>query len=109
MSNTYKLPLENTPQSFQISMAGKDYLLTCRWNDADDAGWQVDIADAQTEVAIVTNIPLVTGVDLLSGLGYLGINGRLYVYTDADPTAVPTLDNLGVESNIYFVTDVANG
>jgi hypothetical protein len=106
---TYLIPLQNTPQSFTITLANVDYILTCRWNDAPDAGWVLDIEDAISAVVLASNIPLICGADLLSGLEYLGINGTLIVYTDGDQNEVPTLDNLGVESNLYFKTTVNNG
>ncbi len=99
------MPLTNTPQQFEISLAGKNYILTCKYNASVDAGWTLDFADALTEESIVANVPLVTGVDILSGLSYLGFNGQLIVFTDGNDLAVPTLTNLGVESNLYFVTD----
>lgn len=105
--NTFILPLTNIPQTFQISLAGKLYQMTCRWNDAPDGGWTADFADAETNTPIVANIPFITGADLLAGLGYLGFQGELIVFTDGDEFAVPTLTNLGVESNVYFQTDVA--
>lgn len=105
----YTVPLTNVPQTFQISLAGKDYILTCRWNDAVDAGWVLDFADALTNEPIAANIPLITGIDILSGLEYLGFQGQLYVLTDGDDLAIPTLTNLGTESNLYFQTDVSNG
>ncbi|CAB4149493.1 hypothetical protein UFOVP558_3 [uncultured Caudovirales phage] len=104
----FQIPLQNVPQSFQIALAGIEYILTCKWNDSADAGWVIDLADALTSTPIVANIPLVTGVDLLAGLEYLGIPGKLFVFTDGDDFAVPTLDNLGVESNVYFQTEDAN-
>lgn len=107
--STFQIPLTNVPQLFQINLAGVDYNLICRWNDAIEAGWIMDIADTLTDTTLMTNIPLVTGTDLLSGLEYLGIQGQLYVQSDADAFAVPTLTNLGIESQIYFVTEVANG
>jgi len=64
----------------------------------------VDVYDNTTDAPIAMNIPLITGADLLSGLEYLGINGKLYVFTDGDDAAVPTLTNLGVESNVFFQT-----
>lgn len=106
--SVFVIPLKNVPQTFEIALAGKSYSMTCRYNDAPDAGWVLDFADALTSLPIAANIPLVTGADILSGLEYLGFNGQLIVYTDGDETAVPTLDNLGVESNLYFVTDVAD-
>ncbi len=53
------------------------------------------------------NIPLVTGTDLLGQYEYVGLNGQLFVYTDGNADNVPTLDNLGIESNLFYLTDVA--
>jgi len=104
--STFLLPVENVPQTFEISLANKNYLVTCKWNDSDQAGWVLDFVDGETNESIVAGIPLITGADLLSGLEYLGFEGQLFVYTDGDETAVPTLQDLGIESNLYFVTDV---
>lgn len=100
---TFIIPLTNIPQIFEIALAGVNYLLNVRWNDADDAGWIMDISDENNN-PIACNIPFITGADCLSGLEYLGINGQMVVFTDGDQTAVPTLENLGVESNLYFLT-----
>lgn len=102
----FLVPLTNIPQQFEITLAGRDYVMNCRWNDAVDAGWVFDLTDAITNESIVANIPLITGADCLSGLEYLGINGQMIVFTDGDETAVPTLENLGVESNLYFRTEI---
>jgi len=102
--STFILPLQNIPQSFEISLAGQNYIMTVKWNDSPDAGWLFDLDDAVTNENIIAGIPLITGADCLAGLEYLGINGQMIVYTDGDDTAVPTLDNLGVESNLYFLT-----
>lgn len=106
---TFIIPLLNIPQQFDITLGGKEYLLSCRWNDAPDAGWVLDFVDAITNESIVSNVPLITGADCLDGLEYLGFNGQLVVYTDGDDLAVPTLLNLGVESNLYFLTDLEDG
>lgn len=106
--STFLIPLANLPQSFDIALAGINYTLTCRWNSADEAGWELDIADADSGESIVAGLPLTTGTDVLSGLEYLGINGQLTVFTDGDDMAVPTFTNLGVESNLYFLTDVVD-
>lgn len=103
----FTIPLKNIPQVFAISLAGKDYTMTCRWNSSEDAGWVMDFSDAITGAAIVNGLPLITGADCLEGLSYLGFQGKLIVYTDGNESAVPTLENLGVESNLYFGTDVA--
>lgn len=106
MSTTFTIPLENTPQMFNIALNGTLYSMTCKWNDASDQGWLLDIANATTNVVLVAGIPLITGADCLSGLEYLGIGGELIVYTNGDPFAVPTIDNLGVDSNLYFITNM---
>lgn len=103
---TFIIPLQNVPQSFAIALAGKEYIMTCRWNDADEGGWVLDFKDAITNENVASNIPLITGADCLAGLEYLEFNGRLIVFTDGDDFATPTLLNLGVESNLYFQTDV---
>lgn len=104
MSN-FIIPCQNIPQSFQIDLAGVAYQLTVRWNDAFEAGWVVDFVDGISGDQIVSNIPCVTGVNMLEGLEYLGIGGVLYCTTDGDQFAPPTLNNLGVESNLYFETE----
>ncbi len=106
--SVFILPMEADPQVFTITLAGVNYILTCKWNDAADAGWVIDLADEETNTPIVANVPLITGADCLSGLEYLGINGSLFVYTDGDQNAVPNYNNLGVESNLYFVTGVVD-
>lgn len=102
----FLIPLQNIPQSFNISLAGKSYTMTCKWNNSDDAGWVLDFVDFDTGLPIVANIPLISGGDCLAGLEYLGFNGELRIFTDGDDTAVPTLTNLGFESNLYFGTSV---
>ena len=104
----FQIPLTNTPQQFQINLAGVDYIMVNKWNDSTDGGWVLDISDALTNTPLAFNIPLVTGCNLLSGLEYLGINGILFVSSDTDLFAVPTLNNLGIESFLYFSTS-ANG
>ena len=109
MLSFFLIPLSNVPQTFQIVLAGVTYLMTSKWNDSDDAGWVLDIAD-QNDNMLAANIPLITGADCLDGLEYLGIQGNLYVNSSAsNPTAVPTLLNLGTDSNLYFATSVPNG
>jgi hypothetical protein len=103
--NSYLIPLTNTPQQFEITLNGVNYSMTCKYNDQPDGGWLLDIANADTDESIVAGLPLVTGVNLLEGLEYLEFGGELWVYTDGDPDAPPTLDNLGTDSNLYFLTE----
>jgi hypothetical protein len=101
---TFILPLTNLPQIFNITLGANNYIMSVVWNNAPDAGWFIGFANQQTQVEIVNNIPLITGVDLLAGLEYLGFGGQLICYTNGDSNAVPTLDNLGTEANVYFIT-----
>lgn len=105
---TFIIPLANVPQKFDMALAGVNYTMTCRWNDAFEGGWVIDLADADSGAPIVAGIPLITGADCLAGLAYLGINGEMIVFTDGDELAPPTLLNLGVESNLYFLTDAVD-
>ena len=108
--NTYQIPVVNVPQSFNISLAGKAYTMTCKWNDAQDAGWLIGFIDAVTGTVIVDNIPLISGANILDGLDYLGFQGTMTVFnTGSDTLAVPTLDNLGIECLLLFSTSVPNG
>lgn len=107
--STFLIPLVNVPQSFVIALAGVNYLMVCKWNDSLDAGWVFDLTNSDTNEAVLNNAPLITGADCLAGLEYLGIQGQMIVLTSGDPTAVPTLDNLGVDCNLYFITSVPNG
>lgn len=101
----YLIPLENIPQQFTIDLGGTTYTLTSKWNDQAQS-WYLDILD-QNQNPIACGIPFITGADLLAGLEYLGIEGSLLVYTDGDASAVPTLDNLGSDCNLYYQSTVA--
>lgn len=101
MVQTYEIPMSARPQSFQIQLAGVAYQLTLIYRDADQAGWTLDIADS-TGVPMIAGIPLVTGADLLAQYTHLGIGGMLAVATDGDMYAVPTFNNIGTLSHIYF-------
>lgn len=105
--SNYLIPLTNDPQTFSIDLANTTYTLTVKWNPAPDAGWILDIADS-VQNPIACGLPFVTGADILSGLSYLGIQGALIAFTTGKPDAVPTFDNLGTDSNLYFQTDVPN-
>ena len=104
MTTTYEVPLTPDPQTFNIILGITEYALTLYWNPADEGGWILDIADAKSGDALAAGIPLVTGTDLLSPYAYLGFAGQLFVATDGDQDAVPTFENLGDQSHLYFVT-----
>ena len=97
----YEIPLQpGVPQTFAVVLNGVTYNMTLRWCDPNQA-WTLDIADASGN-ALVSGIALVTGADLLEQYGYLGIGGRLFVQTDNNADAVPTLANLGIAGHLYW-------
>lgn len=103
---TFLIPLSNVPQDFTITLSDRELRLVTKFNPSEEGGWTLDIFDAETDESIIANIPMVTGADLLAQYEYLNLNGRLIVFTDGDELATPTLENLGVESNLYFQTEV---
>lgn len=107
--SVFEIPVQNIPQSFQISLAGKNYQMTVRWNDAEGGGWLIDFSDTDSGESIASNLAMITGANILEGLEYLGFNGILFCTTDGNQLAVPTLQNLGVEGKLYFDTDVVDG
>jgi len=98
----YEIPLISDPQTFEITLAGTPYSLEVRWNKIT-TNWTLDISDVNGST-ILTGIALTTGVDLLAQYAYLNFGGSLTVETDGDLTAIPTLDNLGIHSHLYFTT-----
>lgn len=104
---TFLIPLLNVPQDFFITLADRELRLVSKYNPMLEGGWVLDIYDGDTDAPIVMNIPMVTGADLLAQYEYLNLKGQLIVFTDGDELAVPTLENLGVESNLYFKNEVA--
>ena len=108
--STYQIPVVNTPQTFNISLAGVSYTMTCRWNNVQDAGWLLTFVNTTTGAIVADNIPLITGDNILDGLDYLGFNGTMTIgNTGSDALAVPTLENLGIEAFLLFTTSVPNG
>lgn len=101
----YLLPLTNTPQKFTISLGGTEYILTCRWNSADEGGWYINLDNAATGNNILSGVPLVAGADLLAQYEYLNFGGGLIIYTNAEGMTPPTIDNLGDDSNVFFMVN----
>lgn len=102
---TFEIPLVPRPQLFDVTLAGLNYEFRIVYADAPEGGWILDISSpGEHGNHIIAGIPLVVGVDLLSPYAYLLIGGALYVHNDAEPASVPTFDNLGVRTKLYFVT-----
>ena len=99
----YEIPLKAEGARFTIALGARSYQVTVRWNSVSSA-WVLELA-SESGQALVQGIPLVTGVDLLAPFAYLNFGGSLYVQTDHDIDAEPTVDNLGSTSHLYFVTE----
>lgn len=104
MASIFKVPLEPQAQSFVISLKGVNYRIINRWNSYIN-NWFIDIIDNTTDTPLILSMPLVTGIDLLEQYTFLGIGGKLIVYTDGDAFATPTYTNLGSDSNLYYVVE----
>ena len=100
----YKIPFKNTPQRFEVSLSGRDFIFINRWSSGMSL-WCLTILDAQTQAVLLLNMPIVTGADLLRQFAYLGIPGSLIAFTQGDIDATPTLKNLGAAANLYYVVD----
>jgi hypothetical protein len=100
----FRIPLKNTPQRFEIELAGRSFIMVVRWNPAMP-NWILCLLDGETEQPLLNCLPFTTGVDLLSQFRHVGIEGSFVVVTDGDEFATPTLENLGGESNLYYVVD----
>lgn len=100
----FRIPLINEPQTFEINLSGGAYVIICRWNEEMPA-WQICMKNAITNQLLLTCLPLITGVDLLAQYKHLGIPGRLFCYTEGNADAPPTLENLGVEGQLYYYVE----
>lgn len=101
-ANVSEVPLASVGQTFQIALNNIPYAITSKFNQY--AGWVMDIANV-AGIPLVGGVPLVTGSDLLGQLTHLGIGGQLFVQTDNDADALPTADNLGSSSHLYFAAN----
>ena len=100
----YQIPIVNAPQKFNVTLAGVTYQFVIQYRDdlGGLGGWFIDINDVAGN-PILTGLPMVTGADLLAQYQYLSFGGSLYVQTPSNPDAVPTFDNLGIDSFLYWV------
>lgn len=89
------------PQKIAVSLNGVAYQLTLYWCAPANC-WVMDLAD-QNGNALISGTPLVTGLPLLVQYGYVGVPGDMFVQTDNDAYAVPTIDSLGLNSHLFFV------
>lgn len=101
MAAYYTIPLTPEPQSFGITLSGREYRLTVRWLAAAEAGWTLDIEEPDRAAPLIMGIPLVTGCDLLEQYSYMEFGGELWVEGELPPT----LENLGAETELVFIVE----
>jgi|SRR5215471_208730 len=107
MTTIYEIPLTPRAQKMTLMMGNAQYTMHFRFNRITDT-WILDVNDS-ADNGLVHGIPLVTGVDLFGQLRYLGIGGGvpMIVMTIAvgrSPDEIPTYENLGIDSHVYFKT-----
>lgn len=98
----YKIPLIAEPQTFDIEVGGTSYIVTTKWNGELPA-WELTAKYTETGETLFDALPLVTGVDLMAQYKHLGIDGTLFCTTFGDEDAPPTLENLGIQSFLYYL------
>ncbi len=108
MATLYEIPLSGTPQQFTMLLGERVYQFVFLYRDAvpsmaGGSGWVMDIND-NLGFHIACGIPLVTGANLLAQFDYLNFNASLFVLSDGYPDEVPTFDNLGTDSHVYWMT-----
>lgn len=103
MPSSYEIPLQpSKPQKLSVQLSGTVYQLALQWRSVAGC-WIMDISDGYGNL-LIAGVPLVTGFDLMAQHPDLGFPGQLWVQSDGNPNALPTFDNLGVGSHLYFVT-----
>lgn len=99
---SFEIPLSPLPQSFSIDLDATSYKLTVGYNRIG-AYWALNIDDQQG-IPIVHGIALVTGADLLEQFRYLGFTGALVCQSDGNADDIPTVDNLGQEGRVFYIS-----
>lgn len=99
----YSIPVQNIPQRFEIELAGISYTIENRWN-SQMGYWELDWYDADG-LPLVMAMAVLAGVNLLDPYPELPPGG-LVVLTDGDEGIDPTLDGLGIESKVYYITEI---
>ena len=99
----YIVPVQNIPQRFEIELRGTTYTIENRWN-SQMGYWELDWYDADG-LPLVMAMAVLAGVNLLDPYPELPPGGMV-VLTDGDDGVDPTLAGLGVESQLYYITDI---
>ena len=97
---TFIIPLTPEPQSFGITLAGRELRLTIRWFETVEGGWVMDVYEPESAAPIVCGVPLVAGADLFGPYDYLNLGGELRI----DSELPPAYDTLGNGVDLLFIT-----
>jgi hypothetical protein len=100
-NDLFTIPVQNVPQRFEIELLAVTYIIENRWN-AQGGYWELDWYDANG-LPLVMAVPVLGGVDMLDPYPELP-PGIMAVLTDGDEGIDPTLDGLGIESLLYYLT-----
>jgi len=101
---TFEIPLRPEAQIVSVQLGATIYILRLIWVDNPEAGWLLDISNADGE-ALLTGVPLVAGADLLEQYPDLGFGGKLFCGSDGDLLTPPRYDNLGVTAHLWWSPD----
>lgn len=101
---TFEIPLRPEAQIVSVQLGATIYILRLIWVDNPEAGWLLDISNADGE-PLLTGVPLVAGADLLAQYPDLGFGGRLFVGSDGNLLEPPTYENLGVTAHMWWEPD----
>jgi len=101
MTTAYEIPTKPYSERFNISLNNVIYQILKVWNVANQS-WIIDISDSNGN-PILSGVPLITGADLLDQYRHLLFGGEMECQTDHNLQAVPTYDNMGSESHLYWL------
>jgi hypothetical protein len=99
---TFKIPTTPEAQSFYIALAGVIYKLSLTWNTFSDT-WTLDIY-SENDILLISGIAVVADIDLLAPYSDLYFGGQLIAKNETIYGQKPTYDDLGIKSNLYFIT-----
>lgn len=102
----FTIPFVSLPQEFYIDLNDKTVLIKNKWNSMIPA-WEMSIYDGDTLEPLILCMPIIGGIDLLEQFAFTGLKGSMAVLTDGNSLSDPTLNNLGDESQVFYVVDIA--
>jgi hypothetical protein len=103
MSRTvYSLPVKPYPVKFRTMVNDTDYWFATQYREADEAGWVLDILNAN-ENPLIMGIALVSGLDLMWQYHHMALDFSL-VMSCRENRGTPTYESLGSQDELLLVT-----